>query len=326
MRLLVLCLLCALIITPARAQDRAGSTARAVPPPTALRLPFAHRPGDRSTVRVVKSRAERDAGVLVDSVSGVWDVTMRVLAIRPRGYTMAWTYTRPGVHDDGRRAHYDLVTNTLEGIPIVFRTDAKGQPYEIANGDSLRAAINTAMGAKTPPLGSESRALFDNVLATVSTDAGLEDLLLADVERYHLASGGRYPADHAVTYRSALPNPFGGAAIPAVASFRVERMTPGDTVATVRWRQTPDTQALARILVDLLNEVTPGRAPLTTDEVMRRFGIEEKATYRIGTQRGQVWSVRYAKAVRFGDRVKTERVAMEIVPRVLPSEGNRGMR
>ncbi|MEP0545312.1 MAG: hypothetical protein ABJF88_00105 [Rhodothermales bacterium] len=306
--LLLLALFSVLAAPPLRGQSGTDSTVKATVPSPAVRLPFMRRPGDRATVRIVKSRAERDGGVLVDSVSGTWLVDTRVLAARPRGYTMAWTYQAPG-RDDERR--FDLATNTLEGVPIVFRTDATGQPYEIANGDSLRAAINAALREMAPGLGREARAALDNVRATAATDAGLEALLLADVERFHLASGGRYPAGRAVTYRSALPNPFGSAPIPAVSSFRLEPLAARDSVATVRWRQTPDTEALARILIDLLNEVTPGRPPLTTAEVVRRFGVEEEATYRVGTKRGQISSVRYRKAVRFGDRVRTERVAME---------------
>ena len=300
-----------LVVPPLHAQPGPDSVAKATRPSPAVHLPFARRPGDRAIVRIEKSRAERDGGVLVDSASGAWLVDTRVLAARPRGYTMAWTYRAPGRDDDERAVRFDLATNTLEGVPIVFRTDASGQPYEIANGDSLRAAINAALRAAAPRLGPEARAMLDNVRATAATDAGLEDLLLADVERFHLASGGRYPVGRAVTYRSALPNPFGSAPIPAVSSFRTERVAPGDSIATVRWKQTPDAEALARILVDLLNEVMPGRPPLTTAEIVRRFGVEEDATYRVGTKRGQIWSVRYKKAVRFGNRVRTERVAME---------------
>lgn len=256
--------------------------------------------------------------MLVDSVRRAWLVDTRVLASRPRGYTMAWTYRAEGADpegeepaDEGRGPRFDLATNTLEGVPIVFRTDATGQPYEIANGDSLRAAIRTALRRLAPRLGPQQRAVLDHVQATVATDAGLESMLLADADRFHLVSGGRYPVGQAETYRSALPNPFGGASIPAVASFRLDRLGARDSVATVRWRQTPDAEALARILIDLLAEVSPGQPQLTPSEIARRFGVEEEATYRVGAERGEVWSVRYRKGVRFGDRTRTERVTME---------------
>ncbi len=318
--LVVLALFSVWAVPSVRAQPGPDSTVKATRPSPAVFLPFARRPGDRTTVRIVKSRAERDGGVLMDSVSGAWLVDMRVLATRPRGYTMAWTYRAPGQDGDVRRARFDLATNTLEGVPIVFRTDLTGQPYEIANGDSLRAAINVALREMAPRLGPESQALLDNVRATAATDAGLEALLLADVERFHLASGGRYPVDRPVTSRSALPNPFGSEPIPAVSSLRLERMAAGDSIATVRWKQMPDTEALARILIDLLNEVTPGRPPLTAAQISSRFGIEEEATYRIGTKRGKIWTVRYKKTVRFGERVRTERTLMATQPRTAPPE------
>ena len=284
---------------------------QAAPASPVVRLPFVRRPGDRAVVRMVKSRAERDGGVLTDSVSGSWLVEMRVLAARPRGYTMAWTYRPHRDYDGGPIVRFDLATNTLVGIPIVFRTGVTGQPYELANGDSLRAAINAALRRERFTPGTEARAQADHVRATTATDAGLEDLLLADVERFHLTSGGQYPVGRAVSYRSALPNPFGSAPIPAVSSFRLDRYAAGDSVVTVEWDQVPDRQALARILIDLLNEVSPGRAPLTTDEVSRRFGVEEEAAYRIHMKRGEIASVRYEKVVRFGDRVRTERITME---------------
>lgn len=302
-----------------------AATAEAqVPPPTdstdgvrsladsaVVAVPFERSPGDRSTIRLVKSRTEREDGVLMDSVSGAWLVDARVLARRPRGYTLAWTYRAEGKPDSARS--FDVSTSTLEGIPIVFRADCTGQPFEIANGDSLRAAIDAALRRLAPRAGASRRAAFDDVRATAATDAGLEAMLLPDVERFHLVSGGRYPAGRAVTYRSALPNPFGGAAIPAEARIQLTQPEP-DSVATIEWRQTPDARALARILIDLIAEVSPDRPPLTPDEVARRFGVEESATYRIGTERGDVQSVRYRKDVRFGGRTRTEWVTMETQP------------
>ena len=154
--------------------------------------------------------------------------------------------------------------------------------------------------------------MLDNVRATAATDAGLEAMLLADVDRFHLVSGGRYPDGQTVAYRSTLPNPFGGPPIPARSSSRLNRLGARDSVATVRWQQTPDAEALARILVDLLAEVSPGQPRLSSAEIARRFGVEEEATYRVGVRRGEVWSVRYRKGVRFGDRTRTERVTMEV--------------
>jgi hypothetical protein len=292
-----------------RSADR--DAARSTADTTRVTIPFIRRPGERRTIRLVKTQAEREGGVLVDSVRRSWLVDTRVLASRPRGYTMAWTYRSEGEEGGGQGPRFDLTTNTLEGVPIVFRTDATGQPYEIANGDSLRANIRRALRRQAPRLGPQQRAVLDHVRATAATDAGLEAMLLADAERLYLASGARYSVGVPETYRTALPNPFGGAPIPAVARVRLERIGARDSVATVRWQQTPDAQALARILVELLAEVSPGRPQLSPSEIARRFGIDEEATYRVGVKRGEVWSVRYRKGVRFGDRLRTEGVTME---------------
>jgi hypothetical protein len=297
--------------SPEPSRDSVSRAPAAAPDTASVVIPFLRRPGDRRTVRLVKARAEREGGVLVDSVRRAWLVDTRVLASRPRGYTLAWTYRAERANEQRREPHFDLATNTLEGVPIVFRTDVSGQPYEIANGDSLRAAIRRALRRLAPRLGSEQRALLDHVRATAATDAGLEAMLLADAERFHLASGARYPVGRAETYRTALPNPFGGTPIPALASVRLDRLGVRDSIATVRWRQTPDAEALARIVIDLLAEVSPNRPRLTPAEVARRFGVEEEATYRVGVERGEVWSVHYRKDVRFGGRSRTERVSME---------------
>ena len=83
---------------------------------------------------------------------------------------------------------------------------------------------------------------------------------------------------------------------------------------TVRWRQTPDADALARVIVSLLREVAPGGPRLSPAEVAQRFGVEERATYRIGRRRGRVLGVDYRKTVRFGERTRTERVTMRTLP------------
>lgn len=307
-------LLCVVGAVRAQPTSAAGSRTAAATDSATVAIPFDRRPGDRSIIRLAKARAERQDGLLTDSTRGVWTIDARVLAKRPRGYTLAWTYRPEG--EDVVGPTLDLATSTLEGVPIVFRTDRTGQPYEIANGDSLRAAIDVALRRLAPRPNPQRRALLDNIRATAATDAGLEALLLPDAERFHLASGGRYPVGRPVTYRSALPNPFGGAPIPAVASFRLSLSR--DSVATVRWRQTPDAEALARILIDLLAEVSPDRPRLSSAEVARRFGVEEEATYRIGVERGRVWSVQYRKDVRFGARTRTEYVSMQTQrPRVL---------
>lgn len=309
--LLFLVVLCA---TTTAAQPVADSTVvvRPVADSALVAIPFDRQPGDRATIRMVKSSTEREDGVLMDSVGGVWLIDARVLARRPRGYTLAWTYRAEGDESTAGR-HFDVLTNTLEGIPIVFRTDGSGQPYEIANGDSLRAAIDAALRRLAPRAGASRRAEFDDVRATAATAAGLEAMLLPDVERFHLVSGGRYPAGRAATYRSALPNPFGGPPIPAEAAIRLTQPS-ADSVATIRWQQTPDARALARILIDLIAEVSPDRPQLTPAEIARRFGVEESATYQVRPSRGEVQSVRYRKDVRFGGRTRTERLTMETQP------------
>ncbi len=267
-------------------------------------------------MRIVKTFAEHEGDLLADSLSGTWLVDMRVLAVRPRGYTFAWTYraedTDVGRDNAAQRgARFDLLTNTLEGVPIVFRTDRTGQPREIANGDSLCAAIGRALRRLAPRLTLTQRPALAAVRATVSTDAGLEHMLLADAERFYLASGGRYPVGRDVTSRSLLPNPFGGASIAATTSFRLHAFAATDSVLTVRWRQTPDAQALARVIVDLLREVSPDSPRLSPTEIARRFGVEEQATYRIDRRRGRVLGMDYLKRVRFGERTRTERVMMK---------------
>lgn len=280
-----------------------------------LRVPFERVPGERSTLHVARSRAEREGGVLLDSTRGAWLVDERVLAVRPRSYTFAWTYRAEGDEPGLREPRFDLATNTLEGRPIVFRTDTTGTPYQIANGDSLRAAIDGALLRLAPRLAPDDRILLDGVRATAATDGGLEAMLVADAERFHLASGNRYPVGRAITYRSELPNPFGGPPIPAVARYEVRRRAPGDALLTVEWRQTPDAEALARILVEMLSEVAPGALRLTPAEIARRFGVEERAVFRLDPGSGRPERLRYVKTVRFGDRVRTERLTIERRPR-----------
>lgn len=280
-----------------------------------LRVPFERVPGERSTLHVARSRAEREGRALVDSTHGAWLVDERVLAARPRSYTFAWTYRAEGDEPGLLAPRFDLATNTLEGRPIVFRTDTTGTPYQIANGDSLRAAIDGAVRRLAARLGPDARVLLDGVRATAATDAGLEAMLVADVERFHLASGNRYPVGRAVTFRSELPNPFGGPPIPALARYELRRRAPGDSLLTVEWRQTPDAEALARILVDMLAEVAPGALRLTPAEVARRFGIEERATFRLDPGTGRPEQLRYVKTVRFGDRLRTERLTIRRLPR-----------
>lgn len=278
------------------------------------RVPFERVPGERTTLRVVRARAEREGAVLVDSTRGAWEVEERVLAARPRSYTFAWTYRAEGDAPGLREPRFDLATNTLEGRPIVFRTDTAGTPYQIANGDSLRAALDGALRRLAPRLDPTDRVLLDGVRATAASNSGLEDMLLSDADRFHLASGSRYPVGRPVTYRSVLPNPFGGPPIPALARFELRRRAPGDSVLTVQWRQTPDSEALARILIDMLNEVAPGGPRLSPAEVARRFGIEERATYVLDPETGRPLRMTYLKTVRFGDRTRTERLTIGRLP------------
>ena len=278
------------------------------------RVPFERVPGERATLRVVRSRSEREGGVLVDSTRAVWLVDERVLAARPRSYTFAWTYRAEGDEPALREARFDLATNTLEGRPIVFRTDTTGTPYQIANGDSLRAAIDGALRRLAPRLAPEDGYLLDAVRATAASSSGLEEMLLADMDRFHRTSGSRYPIGRAVTYRSHLPNPFGGPLIPAVSRYELRRRAPGDSVLTVLWRQTPDTEALARILIEMLAEVAPGGPRLSPQEVARRFGVEERATYVLDPRTGRPQRMSAIKTVRFGDRTRTERLVIERLP------------
>ena len=88
MRLLFLLAVLSVAAVPPAVGQTPRDSARV---PAVQGVPFHRVPGERFTLRVVRSQAEREGGVLMDSTRSVWLVDERVLARRPRSYTFAWT-------------------------------------------------------------------------------------------------------------------------------------------------------------------------------------------------------------------------------------------
>lgn len=273
--------------------------------------------GESRHLAVEKVRAEyaeeNGALVLVDSTAHTWAIVSEVLEERLDGYALRLTY-RPVTARSAPRAvqpRLEPTTGTLSGVPLIFRVDASGQPIGLNNARAVREALLSAMPRS--PGDAEMRARLDALVRQTETDAGLASLVMADIERYHLPLGRRLPVGTTVEFETTLRNPFGEGEISAVERVRLDSLYDDGRRAHMTWSLTPDSQALARVVLELIEGFAPGAVELTAEELTKRFSVSEEASFELDPRRGTVYRAAFERRIRAGERLRVERTTFDLV-------------
>lgn len=235
--------------------------------------------------------AEARAAPASTTITGI---DVEVVARRADGYTLRWTFDRrraeapagmPAVLSDG-------MSGLVRGLRMDLETDASGSITRLANLAEMEEHFSRASQRLVSDLRSGRTVPEDQIVHLGDTLSGLrgqalESAFVAPARTFHLASGAVLTPEEKTTWEDRLPNPFGGDALPAIASIELSALDSAAQRARVDWRRTIDPAKAGPVLeASIRAQARRSGRELPAEAALAFEAIEDAATWTYDLKTG----------------------------------------
>lgn len=302
----------------------AAFLAQASETPKPVTLPCAWEKGAHFSMELTKSKERWQDSAPLSTQATVTPIDVEVVDKTKDAYVFRWTLHKSVLVAGEPDAMTDPMAEIMNGIAIDFAADAQGTITSIVAPEKLEGEVAKRIETVAKDLAKQGKtadevAAFQRGLAPTLRGATWRKLLLNEPQIFTMPSGASLVVGEKRSYESLLPNPFGGAMLPAKAYLELRAVDRTKREATVEWRQTVDSEKASPILEASVREVAkrsgkelPPEASLTFDT------IEDATTYvydlDTGWPKSVVWSrsstmagVRTIDGLRFDVRPATKK-------------------
>jgi hypothetical protein len=278
----------------------AALVAQATEKPKPVALPCSWERGARFSMDLTKSKERWQDGKILSNQATLTPIDFEVADKTKDGYVFRWTLHKSAVVAGETNPMTEPMAEIMDGIAIDFATDAQGTVVSIVAPEKLEseAAKRIDLLAKTlakQGMNADEVASFCRVLGPNFRGPSWRALLMNEPQIFTMPSGAALVLGEKRAYESLLPNPFGGAMLPANAYLQLRAVDADRHEAIVEWRQTVDSDKASPILEASVREAAkrtgqalPAEAALTFDT------IEDATTYvydlKTGWPKSVVWS------------------------------------
>jgi hypothetical protein len=241
-------------------------------------------------------------------------ITVRVVEVRPDGYVVSWRYGRtelaPPVSEttepiEGLKA-------LMENTELMIELNSRGAFGSLRNWEQVRDTAlaiveQLPMPANMPEVARKELSSARSRL--FSTKEGVESVLLSEVQLFFLFYGRRLDSGQERKYDQ-VPNPMGGAPLPATAMYKLES---ADTnTATLRYELELDREkagkALADSFVALAARAGKPMQPAEVDAIVSSLNINDIAVLVFDLATRWPVSLTYGRRMKMQGRSRLDRV------------------
>lgn len=286
---------------PAHAQARAGA------PAGMLELAARPRAGQVIRLELRKDQERQGANQALQRSSSLLRVTVEVLEADARGMLVRWSPAPaqpPGsAQHDGLAGDTEAIWALMRDIHYELEFDAHGQLLQLRNFDALRPVVSRLLdeletvlaGRGDPEAARQAMAL---VRRTFASRANLEALLLREPRMFFFPLGKSVPLEAPLEYDSQLPNPFGGAALPAHGSLRVDWVDRNRGLAAITLEQDLHPDSARMVLEALIARLPPANRPKDADLSGLKVEIRDQGRYSVNLADGLPERVDFTRIAR----------------------------
>jgi hypothetical protein len=208
--------------------------------------------GDKKTFLLEKTTEQgEENGIKKEAASFL--LTVQVLNETDSSYTLDWRYA---VQSIPKLAANDIpgITAFCNNLHIIYTTDETGSFEEVKNITEIQAFIKKAFDLVVKPglLSVEATGVMKELQITLSSRAGIENVLLKDIQLFHTLYGLEYSKQKEIS-ETELPNVLGGEPFPAVIGSQLTSIATDRSYFSVETTLEIDKKATTKIVIDFLN-------------------------------------------------------------------------
>lgn len=158
-----------------------------------------------------------------------------VLDSIPEGYTIKWVFQLP----EGFKKMHPLLTDSLpvfDGMQMIFTISEMGTFIELVNWEEVRDAYIRQMEMSLPKdFDTVSRAGIAATKKMFESRQMVEAALIKEIQLFHLPYGYQFTTTEAGS-DTRMPNPFGGASLPARQTYQLTSLDKAKDAFTLVFR------------------------------------------------------------------------------------------
>ncbi len=260
-------------------------------------LELSGRPGVGDVIHLVlrKEQERQVPNRPAQRSSSLLRVTLEVLESGAQGMVVRWSHSRPvdvAAPPAGEAAdEADVIWELVQDIHYDLEFDAGGEFVRLRNYEEVRPLVDRMLSEIGAILGKRGNAAAaEQATALVrrmfSSRSNLESVLLREPRLFFHPMGKRFVLDAPREYDAQLPNPFGGAGLPAHGTLRVDWIDRNRGLAAVTMEQTLHPDSVRIAVESLLQRMPPERRPQNLDPAAIKVEVRELARYTVNLQDG----------------------------------------
>lgn len=253
-------------------------------------------------------RIKTKDGATILTTSGSSSIRLKILEANKDYYIVESIQGDTTIHTPGLSENEFIKTmaNLSKGTKVVFRIQRNGVIAGIENWDELKTATEKMMEAfysKIPAIAKseqEKQALqnaIDSTKNMFNNRANVEQTYLSTYNMIFLPLGPTFNKSVSTQYEDLLPNLFGGAPFPSVATFTVSKYSPKSDNVEILWNQTLQKEQSAKILLDSFRMHNPNIGITQIPPV----DIKDDAIFNINRSTGWVTRARFMRITEIGN-------------------------
>ena len=273
------------------------------------------RAGD--VFRLQVDHAREDSTRPERNAKGTTQIQVRVVSVTKEGTTLEW---QPGpvsidasapITDPLVAAANEAVGNIVLRISLSPDGEVTGLVNQKEVLDKLQPAIDAVVRGLIERVAPEQRPAVQSAMAKVLSPQLLVASVMRDVETYFALGGASLDVGEAVEISVEQPNPFGGAALPAMLWVKGESATTDGLVVLTRTNY--DKGMLAKMTKDLLSQA--GAPPMRPEELAAMPSIEmvDEARFVIDRQFGIARQIDATRGASVGPQRRLDRWTFRLV-------------
>ena len=273
----------------ARAQEAAQDPAHV------LELSARPRAGDVIHLELRKEQERQVPNRPPQRSSSLLRVTLDVLESGAEGVVVRWSHSRPAgdaappsseAADDG-----EVIWELVRDIHYDLEFDASGEFVRLRNYEQVRPLVDrmlSEIGGILAKRGNAAAAEQATALVRrmFASRSNLESVLLREPRLFFYPMGKRFVLDAPREFDAQLPNPFGGAGLPAHGTLRVDWIDRNRGLAAVTMEQTLHPDSVRIAVESLLQRMPPERRPQNVDPARLDVEVRDLARYTVNLEDG----------------------------------------
>jgi len=299
----------------------AGAFAQEAPPPAGRTLQIEARPraGDSIRLELRKEQERQAPNQPAQRSANLLHVTVEVLESGPQGMVVRWSHARPaGTEGQGASAapdDADVIWELVQEIRYELEFDGRGEFVQLRNYDEVRPLVDRMLaqiGAILARRGDATAA--ERATAIVrrmfAERANLEAVLLREPRMFFFPLGKSFTVEAPREYEALLPNPLGGAGLPARGVQRVDWVDNNRGLASVTVEQTLPPESARIVIESLIARLPPERRPAEAELSQVNIEMRDVARYTVNLNDGLPERMDFARTTQVPGNARRDAVSM----------------